>query len=291
MKNPISTFKFQIKSAIENDTLGHAYLFTGANLEKLNRSALDIIYEIENINEDELLLKRLADGNYSDLLKIGNEDKSIKINDIRKISSFLQMKTVEGTYRIVLISQANNMTIEAQNALLKILEEPYENSLIILLAEVVDAFLPTVLSRVQIIRVNQTEEFSMSIIPFEDKEMIAQHIQRILLLGDVNSIFMLSDLVTSKKNRQITEKYLNYLYSVFFELLHKKLVAQMYNGEDDLYQKISTQLTPHILNQILSTILGTVKQIKQNSALNLAVQAMLIKIQEDYNAENSRNTI
>lgn len=290
----LSAFKSQFKTALEKNKLGHAYLFTGSNTSILTQTTLEIICDIETFEDqisNDIFFKRLSEGNYSDLMNIDNEDKSIKINDIRKISSFLQMKPVEGAHRIILIKKADMMTIEAQNALLKILEEPYNNSLIILLSETSDAFLPTVLSRVQVLQVNQILNRETQPIPFDEKEIIAYHLQKILLLGDISSIFILSDILISKKNRQKTEIYLSYLYSIFFEISRGKHTNKF---NDDEYNKISqffTELTPHILDKILNTVLDTIKQIKQNASLNLSVQAMLIKIQEDYYAENSRNTV
>ena len=294
MDKNLSTLKSQFKTALDKNKLGHAYLFTGTNTNILIQSALEIICDIETFGNQissELLLKRLCDGNYSDLMRIDNEDKSVKIDDIRKIASFLQMKTIEGTHRIILINNADMMTIQAQNALLKILEEPYASSLIILLSETIDVFLPTVLSRVQIVQANQTSEQNPPIISLEEQEIIVKHMQNILLLGDICSIFVLSDMFTVKKNRSKTEMYLNYLYSVFFGILRNKKTNEVNNDENNQFHQISTQLSAHFLSQILSTIFTTIKQLKQNASLNIAIQAMFIKIQEDYYAENSRNTI
>ena len=294
MDSQLSTFKSLFNTALYKNKLGHAYLLTGANTPLLNQSALEIICDIEAFDNQitsELLLKRLSDGNYSDLMQIDNNDKSVKINDIRKISSFLQMKTIEGNHRIILIKNAEMMTTEAQNALLKILEEPYNNSLIILLSETSDTFLPTILSRVQVLRANEIFENETTLIPSKDQEFIVDNVKEILLFGNISSIFILSDMFSVKKNRFMTEMYLNYLYSVFFEILRNKQVGNTKENEYKIFHQISAQLTPYLLNKILKIILDTIKQIKQNASLNLSVQAMLIKIQEDYYAENSRNTI
>ena len=294
MDSRLSKFKSQFNTALDKNKLGHAYLLTGRNTSLLNQLALEIICDIETFKNqisNALLLKRLSEKNYSDLMQIDNKDKSVKINDIRKISSFLQMKTIEGNHRIILIKNANMMTIEAQNALLKILEEPNNNSLIMLLSETADTFLPTVLSRVQVLHTNEIFESETTLISSEDQEFIVDNIKEILLFGNISSIFILSDMFAVKKNRYTTEMYLNYLYSVFFEILRNKRIGNAKEDKYRIFHQISAQLTPHLLNRILKTILDTNKQIKQNASLNLSVQAMLIKIQEDYYAENSRNTI
>lgn len=81
---------------------------------------------------------------------------SIGISEIRLLQKNIFLKPLRGTTKACIIKNAEKLTVEAQNALLKILEEPPDNTLIILAANDTNAFLPTVLSRCTIIR--ETEE-------------------------------------------------------------------------------------------------------------------------------------
>ena len=74
-------------------------------------------------------------------------NKEIKINQIREIIEFFKVKSVNG--KVVIIDEAEKMNIEASNALLKTLEEPPENSMIILVSSNPSKLLPTILSRVK----------------------------------------------------------------------------------------------------------------------------------------------
>jgi DNA polymerase-3 subunit delta' len=65
------------------------------------------------------------------------------------MNHFLEKKPHLGTAQTIVIPEAENMTISAANALLKTLEEPTENSYIILISEEADTLLPTVISRCQ----------------------------------------------------------------------------------------------------------------------------------------------
>lgn len=76
-------------------------------------------------------------------------DKSIGIDEIKKMNIFLSRKPLGDKNRVYL-KDAHLMTITAQNAILKILEEPPGNSEIYLVTDQPDQLLPTVLSRVQI---------------------------------------------------------------------------------------------------------------------------------------------
>jgi len=91
---------------------------------------------------------------HPDLLEIKTLEKkrSIGIDQTREISRFLTKKPLEAKKKVVIVHTAEKLTIPAQNALLKTLEEPPEFALIILEAKTEDSLLPTVVSRCQKIR-------------------------------------------------------------------------------------------------------------------------------------------
>jgi len=73
--------------------------------------------------------------------------KEITVNDVREACHFLSLKS--NKIKILVFNLADDMNEEAQNALLKTLEEPYPNSLILLLTENIGHLLPTIASRCQ----------------------------------------------------------------------------------------------------------------------------------------------
>ena len=89
-------------------------------------------------------------GNNPDFFRITREDRSsIGINTIRdRLVRDIRIQPYQSAYKVYLIEEADTMTVEAQNALLKTLEEPPSYVLIILTANSSQVFLPTVLSRV-----------------------------------------------------------------------------------------------------------------------------------------------
>jgi hypothetical protein len=89
------------------------------------------------------------------------EKDSISIDSIRELQRFLQLKTLgeRPLRRAVIVEHAEALTIEAQNAYLKLLEEPPADTVMILTADNQRALLPTILSRVQTVTVyNPSEE-------------------------------------------------------------------------------------------------------------------------------------
>lgn len=83
-----------------------------------------------------------------DLFLIEKEDEMIKADDIRALINFSGIKSYLGGKKAVLIDNAENMNKNAQNALLKILEEPPKGEFIILITKDFEELLPTIRSRV-----------------------------------------------------------------------------------------------------------------------------------------------
>jgi DNA polymerase III delta prime subunit len=89
---------------------------------------------------------------HPDVLYIDDEEK-LGVEQTKKIRGFLSIKPYSAQGKAVVVISAHNLTPDAQNSLLKTLEEPPEESLIILGTEKEEQLLPTVLSRCEIIRI------------------------------------------------------------------------------------------------------------------------------------------
>ena len=88
--------------------------------------------------------KQAINGNHPDIIYVTHE----KPNVIRQqVNGDIAIKPYSGTYKIYIIDEAEKMNVQAQNALLKTLEEPPRYAVILLLATRAEAMLPTILSR------------------------------------------------------------------------------------------------------------------------------------------------
>jgi DNA polymerase III delta prime subunit len=111
--------------------------------------------------------KNLTSSYTSDLLKknsvdfidINNQiyEKIMGIEDVRNIQKAILLKPFRGKVKAVVIEAYENITPEAQNALLKILEEPPSNTIIVITAARKDLLLPTILSRCKLITLQDRE--------------------------------------------------------------------------------------------------------------------------------------
>jgi DNA polymerase III subunit delta' len=124
--------------------------------------------------------RKIQAGSHPDILSIEASGQFIRIAQIRDLLSVLAMKPYEARLRVVIISDAQHMNPEAGNALLKILEEPPERTVLILTAPETADLLPTIASRCQQIRFNPltpeslADMLSKSLdIPWENARVLA----------------------------------------------------------------------------------------------------------------------
>lgn len=141
------------------DSLPHAFLFVGPEKIGKRTIALEFIKSIQCEKSDDF---GKFCGGCSGCRQIGNagadflfidqassgKGQEIGISSVRELKSFFGSRPIHGRFKVAVIDNANNMTIEAQNALLKILEEPSGDKLFFLLCSNPDGLLKTIVSRV-----------------------------------------------------------------------------------------------------------------------------------------------
>ena len=142
-------WQFLLKSAQEKN-LPHAFLFYGGDRLGKRKIALDLTFSLLGENH--------KNNNYPDLIFIEPLAKEIKISQIRNLIWNFSLKPHSAPLKVAIIDQAHTMNEEAQTCLLKTLEEPKGNSLLILITDKIHYLLPTVVSRTQIIKFYPVEE-------------------------------------------------------------------------------------------------------------------------------------
>ena len=104
---------------------------------------------------DDPLFRRIAAGSHTDLLTVApaydkkkdTEKSAISVEDARKVPEFLSLTPAEGLWRVVIVDAVDQLNVNAANALLKILEEPPANAILLLVCHEPGAILPTIRSR------------------------------------------------------------------------------------------------------------------------------------------------
>ena len=143
---------------LKSDRLAHAYFFSGPKgIGKLETAlAISKLVNCEDLKEgmfcDECsVCVKINNGNHPDIHVLADDGESIKIENIRMLIGSIQLRSFEAKTKVFLIQNAERLTIEASNALLKTLEEPSRDSLIILTTSMPEYLLATIRSRCQVV--------------------------------------------------------------------------------------------------------------------------------------------
>ena len=144
-----------LKNVVSEDRVSHAYIIQGEKgsgkglLAHLFAMGIQCEKDYsEPCMECESCTKAIR-GNHPDIITVHHEKpETISVEDIRRqVVDDVQIKPFSYPHKVYIIHDAHKMTVQAQNALLKTLEEPPEYAVLILTAENAEALLPTVRSR------------------------------------------------------------------------------------------------------------------------------------------------
>ncbi len=98
-----------------------------------------------------LSCRKVISGNHPDVRILDAPDQSLKIGQVRELQRQLALSPQEGHWRVAVLCDFERATVEASNALLKTLEEPPGQVVLVLTATEADALLPTIVSRCQVL--------------------------------------------------------------------------------------------------------------------------------------------
>ena len=146
--------------AIQNNTLSHAHLVVGPN--GIGKSTL-----VESLSRE---LLGFGDRNSVDIVRVRPEKTIITVNQIREVVIEASLRTYEVLKKVIIFYEANKMGQEAQNALLKTIEEPLDGVYFFLLTENEMSMTDTIISRCHLHKLH----------PLGDKEM-KEYIDRFIV--------------------------------------------------------------------------------------------------------------
>jgi len=154
-----------LKRLLEKEAVPHALLFTGmAGAGKLS-AAVQFAKALNCLRPQDFdscgvcsSCRKLEDGLHPDVLHIRHEGVYIKLEQIRDLMKRFRFRPFEGKFRVVIIEEAQRLMELAANAMLKILEEPPQANILILLATESQMLLPTIVSRCCQVRFQPVED-------------------------------------------------------------------------------------------------------------------------------------
>ena len=144
-----------LQNAITMDKISHAYIINGPDKsgKKMLAEAFAMALQCETGGNEGCMecrsCKQAINRNQPDIIFVSHEKpNTISVDDIRsQVNNDIVIKPYSSKYKVYIIDEAEKMNVQAQNALLKTIEEPPAYAIIILLTTNADTFLPTMLSR------------------------------------------------------------------------------------------------------------------------------------------------
>ena len=163
MQNPIighQQIVEQLQHTVASDRIAGAYLFvgpTGVGKETVARYFAQLIFCQQETQSPVacgtcLACRKMDSGNHPDLQFIRPEGSLLKIGQIRELQKRIIYEPLEASRKIYILTDVERMNAEAENCLLKTLEEPPAASVLILLTSNIRVLLPTTRSRCQILQ-------------------------------------------------------------------------------------------------------------------------------------------
>jgi len=147
----------RLAQAVSAGRLAHAYLFMGPKRIGKKETALAVakLVNCERLTAGTFCdgcssCAKINNGRHPDVHLLGQEEGSIKIEEVRDLLAQAQLRAFEARIKVFIIADVERLTLEASNALLKTLEEPAKNTLILLTTSIPDSVLDTIKSRCQV---------------------------------------------------------------------------------------------------------------------------------------------
>ena len=296
--------KKYLSNSIKSNMISHAYMFEGPSGVGKNTMARELaatLLDMENLF------------NSPDYIEITPDGNSIKIAQIRKLQSDILVKPYK-SYKIYVIDEAQKMTVEAQNALLKTLEEPPKYAIIILITNNKESLLDTIKSRCEIIkftpiplvevadyltqigvdknRASLLANFSrgsmqkaIELSESEDFHIMRDEVQKYVETFLTGSMLDIMDIQSSiEKYKDNITNVLDLLVNYFRDIMMVKenVDSSMIINLDRLVfiKNMSTKITYSQLSKIIDIIEETKNKLRSNCNFNISIQVMTLNIYE-----------
>ena len=266
-----------VRNSLKDEFLSHAYLIDENNNPDSFKIVLSFVKEIFYKNYDydrDIISKRIDDNNYPELTIIEPDGAFIKKEQLLNLQSDFSKMSLEGTTRVYIIRNADRMKKEAENSILKFLEEPNPNIVAILMTNNVNNLLETIISRCQFVKLNNEND------TIYNKDLYDKALEYIMYIESdyekllVNSKKIWYDIV---KEREDNYQLLGYMIDVYKDILHVKL--GMDSDLDNSKVKIIIENNSiDKLNNKLKILLEYYDNIRNNVHIPMFLDSMIIEL-------------
>ena len=259
--------KQSLAKMIQDGKVGHAYLFFGKEGIGKKMVAMQFAKQIMH----------LEDGiwNESDFHMVEADQDMIKVEEIRKLIAEAYLKPVNSKHKVIVIDEADKMNVNAQNALLKVLEEPPSYITIILIVSNKEKILKTVLSRT-------TEITFQALTNDELEKIVGKEINCDYARGSASRAFAMLE----GEEYQYATALMQEMNQKDFLSFNRKMTEIKQSDADIVkvlemikmmyYQKRKED--PYAIVSKITLIDQTIKSLNQNANTDLALDKMMIEM-------------
>lgn len=280
-----------LSKSILSNSVSHSYIFSGISgigkflFAKEFAKAILCTGEQEPCNECKSC-ESIENGNNPDLIIIDEQTNSIKTEQIKELTSDVLEKPIKGNKKIYIINNSENMTKEAQNALLKTLEEPPEYAIIILVTSNENLLLNTIKSRcIKILFSNLSDEEILEYFERNHEEINKQMVST--FGGSIEKAINLKDKI------EIYEKIKNVFENIEQrnELEILRLKDDVLNDKDEIFSildYINTCFYNKMINNIskaeqynkcIQAVEEAKTRLRRNSNYDMTIDNLLFAIE------------
>ena len=292
---------------IKKEEISHAHLIVGE--DGIGKSSLAKILA-SNILEVDVEKESV------DIINYKLKKASFGVDEVRAIIAEVNKKPYEGDKKVIIIHKGDKLTVQAQNALLKTIEEPPKGVFIILLCESLELILDTIKSRCEIHKLSPLKSYDISLygskfldtyskeeidtavaysqgIPGKLEEFLKDEnlktlrntlieLLNIISKGDIYEVLQFENKILSYKDKK--DELFNILTSLIRDIIIYKEINHLsgiinIDKIDDL-KELSIQMSYKKLNKIVEKINECRLSLSKNSSFSLTIRVMLIGIME-----------
>lgn len=298
--------KQELEENIRNNTVSHSYLFIGQDgigkkLFAKEFAKMELCLDDNNACDKCSSCIKFNSDNNPDFVIIKPDGNSIKISQIRDMQDNVYKKPIVSNKKVFIIDDSDKMTEEAQNSLLKTLEEPPEYITIILITSNENKLLNTIRSRC--LKINFNNITTKEIIDYISREQIMSEPSDSLLsmcngsigkLIKINQNLLEYNEIEKNTNDLINGRILNVVKMLNnFEILYKSkdialdlldymivIIYEYINKNKDYRGKFL---------DLISIIENTKLKLMSNTNYDMCIDDLLLKIWEEINENYSRS--
>lgn len=275
----------------------HSYLFLGTSGIGKKLIAKEFAKQILCVeNKDNCECKSclcFETSNHPDFIMVNEAGENIKIDEIRKITEKVIEKPIISSKKVYIINDCDKMTKEAQNCLLKTLEEPPEFVVIILISSNENLILNTIKSRCMKLQFKnipdeELKKYAKDVLEYDDitdniLKTFGGSIQKAIILKENKEKYLLIDKLVENLSKKdiidiLLEAKILYDKENIYEILDYLIVCLYSKSKDNIRYIYGIERVNDAINKL-----------KSNANFDMSIDTMLFKIWEDVNENSYRS--